>query len=74
MAIYLINCASSIYDRIIEWLALGGTLKDLLVPTLRAMGKGHLPLDQGAQSSMQPGPEYFQGWDIQNLSEQHIQY
>lgn len=46
--IYWIYCASSVNDRIREWLELGEMLEDLLVPASLCCGKGHLPLDQGA--------------------------
>jgi len=34
--------------------------------------QGHLPLDQSAQSSIQPGLEYFQGGGIRSLSGQQV--
>ena len=36
----------------------GRELKDLLVPT-PCHGQGHLPLDQAAESPVQPGLEHF---------------
>jgi len=49
------------YDyRIIEWFGLEGTFKIVLFqpPCYR---QGHLPLDQVAQSPIQPGLEHLQG-------------
>ncbi|KAK4821804.1 hypothetical protein QYF61_003833 [Mycteria americana] len=46
-------------------------LKDHLVPT-PCHGQGQLPLDQVAQSPMQPGLEHFQGWGIHNFSGQSV--
>jgi len=34
--------------------------------------QGHLSLDQAAQSSIQPGLEYFQGGDIHSFSGQPV--
>jgi len=34
--------------------------------------QGHLPLDQVAQSHVQPGPKYFQGWGLHYLSGQSV--
>jgi len=48
------------YHRIIEWFGLEGTLKIIwFQPPCHK--QGHLPLDQVAQSSIQPGLEHFQG-------------
>jgi len=46
-------------------------LKDHLVPT-PSCRQGHLPLDQVAQSPIQPGLEGFQGGGIHNLSGQPV--
>ena len=40
--------------RIVEWFGLGGTLKIIQFQT-PCHGQGHLPLDQVAQSPVQPG-------------------
>ena len=48
---------------------LGKDLKDHLVPT-PCHEQGHLPLDQGAQSSIQPGLEPCQGGGSHSLSGQ----
>jgi len=46
--------------RIIEWFGLAGTLKIIwFQPPCHE--QGHLPLDQVAQSSIQPGFEHFHG-------------
>jgi len=46
--------------RIIEWFGLEGTLKIIwLQPPCHE--QGYLPLDQAAQSSIQPGLEHCQG-------------
>jgi len=42
-------------------------LKDHLVPT-PCHGQGHFPLDQVAQSLIQPSLEHFQGVDIHSFS------
>jgi len=34
--------------------------------------QGHQPLDQAAQSHIQPGFECFQGWGIHNILEQTV--
>jgi len=48
------------YHRIIEWFGLEGTLKIILfLPPCH--GQGHIPLDQVAQSPIQPSLEHFQG-------------
>jgi len=49
--------------RITEWFGLEGTLK-IIWFQLPCHGQGHLPLEQGAQSSIQPGLEHFQGGGI----------
>jgi len=49
----------------------GRDLKDHLVPT-PCHEQGHLPLDQVAQSSIQPGLEHFQGGDIHSFSGQPV--
>jgi len=49
----------------------GRDLKDHLVPT-PCRGQGHVPLDQVAQSSIQPGLEHFQGGGIHNFSGQPV--
>ena len=38
----------------------------------RCHGQGHLPLDQVAQSPIQPGVEQFNGWGIHSLSGQPV--
>jgi len=45
----------------------GRDLIDHLVPT-PLHGEGHLPLDQVAQSPVQPGLEPFQAWGIHSFS------
>lgn len=52
--------------RILEWCELEGT-SELIYFQQHCYRQGHLPLDQTAQSPMQPGPESFQGWKIHNL-------
>ena len=49
-----------------EWFGLEGNIKiiQFLPPCYR---QGHLPLDQAAQSSIQPGLECFQGGGIQDV-------
>jgi len=49
----------------------GRDLKDHPVPT-PCHEKGYLPLDQVAQSSIQPGLEHFQGGGIHNFSGQPV--
>lgn len=44
-------------------------LEDHLVPTSLPW-QGHLPLDQVAQSHIQPDFDHLQGWDINNFSGQ----
>jgi len=57
------------YHRIIEWFGLEGTLKLIwFQPPCRE--QGHLPLDQVAQSSIQPGPEHCQGGGSHSFSGQ----
>ena len=53
--------------RIIEWLE--GIFKDHLVQA-PCHGQGYLPLDQVAQSLIQPHLEHFQGEGIHNFSGQ----
>jgi len=53
--------------RITEWFGLEGTFKGHLGPT-PSPWQGHLPLDQVAQSLIQPGLEHFQGGGIHNFS------
>ena len=50
----------------------GRDLKDHLVPT-PCHGQRHLPLDQGAQSPIQPGLEHCQGWGTHSCSGQPVQ-
>jgi len=45
----------------------GRDLRDHVVPT-HCYGQGHLPLDQVAQSPIQPGLEHLQGGDVHNFS------
>jgi len=49
----------------------GRDLKDHLVPTFYH-GKGLLPLDQVAQSHIQPSLEHFQGGGIHTFSGQPV--
>jgi len=51
---------------------LGKDHNDHLVSTLRYV-QGCQPLDQAAQSHIQPGLECFQGWDIHSLLGQPVQ-
>ena len=53
--------------RIIEWLGLEGNFRGHLVQP-PCSEQQHPQLDQVAQSPVQPGPECFQGWDINHLS------
>ena len=55
------------YHRIIEWFELEGTFKGHLVQP-PCHEQGHLPLDQVAQSPVQPDLECSQGWGIHHLS------
>jgi len=48
---------------IIECFGLEGTLRGH-VPQPPCSEQGHLPLDQVAQSPVQPDPACFQGWGI----------
>uniref|UniRef100_A0A8C3PLQ6 Uncharacterized protein n=1 Tax=Calidris pygmaea TaxID=425635 RepID=A0A8C3PLQ6_9CHAR len=57
--------------RIIEWFGLEGTLKIIEFQT-PCHGQGHLPLDQVAQSPIQPGLEHLQGWGSHNFSGQPV--
>ncbi|KAK4811770.1 LOW QUALITY PROTEIN: hypothetical protein QYF61_005338 [Mycteria americana] len=58
-------------NRIIEWFGLEGTLETIQFQTL-CHGQGYLPLDQVAQSLIQPGLEPFQGGGIHNCSGQPV--
>jgi len=49
----------------------GRDLKDQIIPTPRH-GQQHLPLDQVAQNSVQPGLEQFQGGATHNFSGQLV--
>ena len=51
------------YNYRIEGFGLEKTFKDHLVQT-PSHGEGHLPLDQVAQSAIQPDLEHFQRWGI----------
>ena len=55
--------------RIIERFGLEGTFKGRLVQP-PCHEQGHLPLDQVAQSPVQPALECCQGWGIYNVSGQ----
>jgi len=57
------------YYRIIEWFGLDGTLKIIWFQS-PCHEQGHPPLDQVAQSSIQPGLEQFQGGGIHSFSGQ----
>ena len=52
---------------IVELFELEGTLKGHLIQ-LPCNEQGHLQLDQGAQSPVQPDLECLQGWSIHHLS------
>ena len=52
---------------IIEPFELEGTSEGHIVQ-LPCTEQGHLQLNQVAQSTIQPYPECFQGWDIQHIS------
>jgi len=52
-------------------LGLEGTFKGRLVQT-PCNEQGHLPLDQVAQSLVQPDLECLSGWDIHHLSGQSV--
>ena len=58
-------------QRITEWFGLEETFKDQLVQHT-CHGEGYLPLEHDAQSSIQPGLEPLQWWDIYNLSGQLV--
>ncbi|EOA97032.1 hypothetical protein Anapl_17450, partial [Anas platyrhynchos] len=49
----------------------GRDLKDHPVPP-PCHGLGHLPLDQVAQSPIQPGLEHLQGWGTHSFSGQPV--
>ena len=55
----------NLYNHRMVWV--GRDLKDHLVPT-PLPGQGHPPLDQGAQSHIQPGLGHFQGGGIHSFS------
>ena len=57
--------------RIIEWFGLEGTLKITWIQP-PCHEQGHLPLDQVAQSPIQPGLQHFQGGGIHSFSGQHL--
>ena len=57
--------------RIIEWFGLEGTLKIIWFQP-PCHGQGHLPLDQVAQSPIQPGLEHCQGWGSHNFPGQPV--
>ncbi|KAJ7421664.1 hypothetical protein BTVI_17271 [Pitangus sulphuratus] len=66
------SSAASQHDhRIMEWCGLEGTLKIISFQPQRR-GQGHLPLDQVAQSPIQPGFEHCQGWGIHSFSGQTV--
>lgn len=55
-----------------EWFELEGTVKTIqLHPPCH--GQGHPPLNQVAQSPIQPGRGNFQGWGIHNVCRQPVQ-
>ena len=58
---------SLIKHRIIEWFGLEGTLKIIWFQAI-CHGQGHLPVDQVAQSPIQPGLEHCQGGGIHSFS------
>jgi len=60
-----------ILGSITESFGLEGTLKIILFQA-PCHGQGHLPLDQVAQSPMQPGLEHFQGGGIHSSSGQPV--
>jgi len=53
--------------RLVECFGLEGTFRGHLAQHPRSE-QGHLPLDQVAQSAVQPDLECFQGWGIDHLS------
>jgi len=57
--------------RIIEWFKLEGTLK-IIQFQLPCHGQGHLPLEQVAQSPIQPGLEHCQGGGSHSFSGQQV--
>ena len=57
--------------RIIEWFGLEGILKIIWFQPL-FHEQVYLPLDQGAQSSIQSGLEHCQGGDIHSFSGQPV--
>ena len=76
-AMVLISLPSSWYGavfhiyRITEQFGYERTLK-ITEFQLPCPGQGHLPLDQVAQSPIQPGLEHLQGWGIHNFSGQPV--
>ncbi|KAK4813670.1 hypothetical protein QYF61_017637, partial [Mycteria americana] len=48
------------------------TFEEVLVSLSEKSGQEHLPLDQVAQSPIQPGLKHFQGWGIHNFSGQPV--
>jgi len=64
------TCEAAIsIHRIIEWFGLEGTLK-IIEFQPPCQEQGHLPPNQVAQSSIQPGLEHFQGGGIHTFSGQ----
>ena len=59
------------YDRIIECFGWEGTFRGHLAQP-PCNEKGHLQLDQVAQSPVQPGLECFQGWGLHYFSGQPV--
>jgi len=56
---------------IIEWPGLKRTIMTIEFQPLCYV-QGHQPLDQAAQSHIQPGLECLQGWGIHNLLRQPV--
>ncbi|KAK4827484.1 hypothetical protein QYF61_018784 [Mycteria americana] len=61
----------AMFSRTIEWFGLEGTLK-IISFQRPCHGQGRLPLDQVAQSPIQPGLEHFQGWGIHSFPGQPV--
>jgi len=63
---FLFSCLfEALYYRIVEWFGFEGTLSIISFQS-PCHRQGHLPLDQVAQSPIQPGLEHCQGGGIHN--------
>jgi len=67
----IFNINNILNHRIIEWFGLEGTLK-IIWFQIPCHEQGHLPPDQVAQSSIQPGLEHCQGGGSHSFSGQSL--